>query len=502
MDQKQLYEKFQKESLYRHNLGSVLGHLGWDQQVMLPAGAHPQRQEQMVALSTMVHKLGVCREWGELVHQLYDIGEDKFDEYEWKNISESKRSIDESTKIPQELIEESARLAAQGHALWVEAKKKNDFSLFSGTLEKHLILRKKVAEILYPDKHPYDVCLDGFERGMNREYIDGVFAELKAGLVKLLDRIEKSPKDVKPFPDGPYPVGLQRELNREISERIGFDFECGRIDESAHPFSGGGHFTDVRITTRYEDGCFFNSLSSTVHETGHGMYEQGRMRGMHQDMPVSASLGLVVHESQALLWERMVSQGQPFWKHFGPEIVSTFPEKLSDFDPMDLYRACNRVVFQYIRINADEVTYPLHIILRYELEKELFEGSLKVEELPEAWNAKSHELLGFIPSTDSIGVLQDAHWSDGGFGYFPVYTLGAMYGAQLFHHAMRVIPGLESHCSNGDFSLLKKYLNENIHQKGRLYEARELLKKVTGEDLCAKKYLDYLDRKYSEIYGI
>ncbi len=496
------YENYVKQSREMATLGSILAHLGWDQQVMLPIEGHAHRQEQMVALSTILHKRSTDPQWGQLIKSLMEEGKDKFDSHQWRNLKESQKSFEESTKLPEELIIEMTKLSSAGHSLWVESKQKNHFPTFAPILKKFVQIRRQVAEILYPDRHPYDVCIDRFERNFNRQKIDPIFEQLRHSLVPLVKELQTNGDAPSKFTEGNYCTNKQRQLNRQISEAIGLDYSKARIDESAHPFSGGGHSTDVRITTRYEESSFFSSLSSTVHETGHGMYEQGLPVDQHDGLPVGESLGLVIHESQSLLMERMVSQGRPFWNAFGDEIRSHFPELLGELNNEEMYRRSNHVSFGLIRVDADELTYPLHIILRYEIEKALFDDEIKIDELPEAWNAKCHELMGFIPPTDSQGVLQDAHWSDGCFGYFPMYTLGAMYAAQFYHTCRQENPLLESDISKGNFHTLKNWLNQKIHKMGRLMDADELLLHVTGSDLNCEAYINYLSTKYREIYRL
>ena len=501
MSDSELYSKYVKQSRDMAIFGSIMAHLGWDQQVMLSSKGHSHRQEQMVALSALLHKKGTDSEWGTLLKNLIQKGQSSYSPHQWKNLTHSLRNFEESIKIPEELVTEMAKLASEGHNLWLEAKKNNHFPTFAPVIKKFIAFRRKIADIVYPDMHPYDVCLDSFERNYNRNKIDTVFSELKAGLVPLVKELQNSQHAPAVFPKTGYCTNQQRELNRFVSAQIGLDYEKARIDESAHPFSGGGHSTDVRITTRYESDSFFSSLSSTVHETGHGMYEQG-LPEEYSGLPVGESLGFIVHESQSLLMERMVCQGPSFWNFFGEKIRSAFPDALGDLSNEEMYRRCNRVDFGLIRIDADELTYPLHIILRYEIEKALFDNEIRIDELPEAWNAKCHELLGFIPPSDALGILQDVHWSDGSFGYFPMYTLGAMYGAQFYQACSENQGDLEDQLSNGNFEVLNSWLRKNIHQMGRLLDADELLHQVTGKDLDCAAYLDYLGKKYRAIYKL
>ncbi len=496
------YEDYCQRIRHLSTLGSIVSVLAWDQQVMLPKKGQEHRAKQIQSFSGLLHEMSTDKDLGKIITELYDSGPDSYSNAEWRNIEQSHRGYLESTRIPTKLVEESAALMCTGHTAWEEARAKDDFEGFAPVLQQWIDLKKRMAECLYPDKETYDVLLDGFERGLTQDWVDSVFDELQKGLLDLETRIESSQEDVPPFPSGPYSEEKQKEINRAVADQLGFDLERGRIDESAHPFSIGVHPGDVRVTTRYEKESFFTALSSLVHECGHGMYEQGLRTDDQQDLPVASTLGIMVHESQSLLWERMVCQGPSFWKHFYRLVQDKFPELLKDLSPSEFYRRVNRSTPCPIRINADEVTYPMHIILRYQLERDLFSGDLKIQDLPDAWNELSRKLVHINPKSNSEGVLQDSHWAGGAFGYFPVYTLGAMMGAQFYQQARQELPGLEDNFSTGNFSQLKRWLNERIHQKGSLLEARPLLEEVTGKDLDCQAYLSYLNAKYTEIYKL
>jgi carboxypeptidase Taq len=502
MKKQKAYEDYCQKNRHLSTLGSIVSVLAWDQQVMLPKEGQGHRAKQIQTFSGLLHEMSTDKELGQLIHQLYDSGPDCYSAYEWRNIEQSYRGYEESVRIPAKLVEQSAALMCTGHTTWEESRENNDFESFAPVLEEWIELKKKMADCLYPDKEPYDVLLDGFERGLTQDWIDSIFSELQVGLLKLETGIENSKEPIPPFPSGNYSEESQKKLNCIVAKQLGFNLGGGRIDESAHPFSIGVHPSDVRVTTRYETDSFFTSLSSLCHECGHGMYEQGLMTGEYEDLPVAATLGIMVHESQSLLWERMVCQGKPFWKKFHSLAQEIFPEKLQNLNHDDFYRRVNRSGPCPIRINADEVTYPMHIILRYQLERDLFRGSLKVKDLPCAWNELSKKLLHINPENNSQGVLQDSHWAGGAFAYFPVYTLGAMMGFQLYQKADQEIPDLNEKLGTGEFTILRNWLKERIHQQGTLLEARPLLKKVTGKDLDCQAYLSYLNQKYSELYKL
>ncbi|MBA2484422.1 MAG: carboxypeptidase M32, partial [Nitrosomonas sp.] len=303
------------------------------------------------------------------------------------------------------------------------------------------------------------------------------------------------------FLQGTFPVNKQEVLARKISKDIGFQFDCGRMDVSVHPFCGGSHPTDVRITTRYQENDFIESLYAVIHETGHGLYEQGRMQE-NRDLPVSESLTMGIHESQSLFWERMIAQSKSFCAYYFETIQATFPDNLQNMTVDSLYHAINTCQPGFIRVEADELTYPLHIIMRYEIEKGLFDASITVEDLPDVWNDMMMKYLGIKPPTDTLGVLQDSHWSSGAFGYFPSYTLGAIYACQFYQTMTDEIPDVEERIETGNFAPIKAWLNEKIHRQGSLYPPQELVRRVTGEPLNPDYFIDYLKRKYSAIYRL
>jgi carboxypeptidase Taq len=497
---KSKYQELSSELKRLNHLGGILGHLGWDMQSMLPKGSFAARQNQMTALTCILHEQSTSEELGALIYNLFDKGPKGFNEFEWKNICLSKRSFEESIKIPSELIKRRAQISGLGFQKWLEAKESNNYSIFAPLLQQYIDISRECSHYLDPEKHPYDVCLDGFERGFLSKDIDSIFNELKSGLSKIYTKISSSKQTIKPFPNKKFDINTQIKLIDEIVVTLGFDKSIGRVDTSEHPFTGGGHNTDVRMTTRYNENDLSSALLSIIHETGHAIYEQGRMNNEYQDTPVSMALGMVIHESQSLLLERRVGQSRAFAEYCFPIIKKYFPEQFAGWTSDDYYLTVNKVGPSELRIEADEITYPLHIILRYELEKDLFNHVVEVKDLNEAWNLKSKELLGFTPKSDSSGVLQDAHWGDGCFGYFPVYTLGAMAGSQMYDVCLKENPNLEDLFKQGNFFELKKWANDKVHSKGQLKSAKDLILDITGSPINVAKYLDYLNKKYKEVY--
>lgn len=332
--------------------------------------------------------------------------------------------------------------------------------------------------------------------------ITPVFDRLKQELIPFIHIIQEQVNQPDTsFLQGHFAVDRQEALARRISRDIGFDFEKGRMDVSVHPFCGGSHPTDVRITTRYKKSNFIDSLYAVIHETGHALYEQGRPYAWG-DVPASESLTMGIHESQSLFWERMIAQGKPFCSHYFAAIREVFPDNFQNVTIDAFYRALNTCKPDFIRVEADEVTYPLHIILRYEIERGLFDDTMQVDELPQIWNELMQKYLGIIPPSDALGVLQDSHWSSGAFGYFPSYTLGAMYACQFYRTLLREQPDTEDQIAAGNFAPIKAWLNDKIHRQGRLHTPQELVRQVTGESLNPDHFIDHLQHKYRDIYGL
>jgi carboxypeptidase Taq len=495
---KQLVLKLEERS----RLGGVMATMHWDQEVIMPKGASDNRSKQMAAFAGVLHEKSIDLDFGELIDTLVNADQSNFTKIEQCNIKEAKREYELETKIPKELIQEIAELSSLGHQIWSKAREENKFLDFAPTLERLIVLKKKWAAFAFPELDAYDANLDIYERGMRVEYLSPIFSKLKKELIPFIAEIQKSSFiPDSSFLKGDFSIEKQKALGLQISKNMGFNYEKGRMDTSVHPFCGGGHPTDVRITTRYQSGNFIESLFASIHETGHGLYEQGRMSGF-LDLPVSESLTMAIHESQSLFWERMVAQNKYFCEYYLNIFIETFPEKLSGVSLDSLYCAINQCEPSFIRVEADEVTYPIHIILRYEIEKDLFDGSITVKDLPDVWNSKMEEYLGIRPSSDSEGVLQDVHWSGGAFGYFPSYTLGAMYACQFYSKMLTDIGDILKEMKEGNFSNIKKWLNVNIHQKGRLYSTDDLILNITGKKLDPQFFIDYLKNKYSEIYKL
>ena len=494
------YQKLERRLEEISRLGGIMGILHWDQEVIMPNGAAESRASQMGVLAGTIHEKSTDPEMGKLLDALDK--ENSFTAFEQCNIREARREYDMETKVPKDLVMEMAELSSKGHQVWIKARSENKFSDFAPVLKQLVELKKRWAEYVSPEVSSYDANIDLYERGATMAKITPVFESLKSELIPLIRDIQES--DYKPnssFMKGNFLVDKQEALGRRISEDMGFVFDRGRMDVSVHPFCGGSHPTDVRITTRYRTDNFIESLYAVIHETGHGLYEQGRMKD-GRDLPASEALSMGIHESQSLFWERMIAQSPAFCNRYLPLIAETFPETFNTVSPEQLYEAVNVSEPSYIRVEADEVTYPMHVILRYEIEKGFFDGSVEIDTLPELWNSKMKEYLGIEPSSDTLGVLQDTHWSGAAFGYFPSYTLGAIYASQFYQTLQQDIPDLEYEIKSGNLATIRQWLNQKIHEKGRLLTVSDLVKQVTGDDLNPTVFLDYLKKKYRKIYRL
>ncbi|ELZ35473.1 carboxypeptidase M32 [Halorubrum distributum] len=479
-------------------VGSASGVLGWDQQVMMPEGGTPARSKQLSALSSVHHDMVTADETGELLDELDDA--DLTDE-QAAVVREVRREYERADAVPVELVEEISETGSEALQAWEEAKAEDDFDEFAPYLEKHVELKREYAEHIDPDRDPYEVLFEEFEPCLSMERAESILTELREALVPMIDEIRESDVElaVDTF-EGTFPEDEQEALSREALELVGYDFDRGRLDVSSHPFTSGNQF-DCRVTTRFDENDPLGAVGSTIHEFGHAQYNLG-LPQEHFGTPLGTSRDLSVHESQSRLWENHVGRSKAFWEEFLPVFQEHFPQT-EEATVRDAYEAFNQVYEDnLIRVEADELTYHLHIVIRFEIERDLIRGDLDVEDVPEVWNDKYEEYLGIRPDTDSEGCLQDIHWSHGNFGYFPTYSLGSVMAAQLFEAAEDEIDDLHGKIADGEFGDLHDWLGENVHQHGSRYETNELVVRATGEDFSADAFLDYVDEKYGELYGI
>lgn len=485
--------------LYRDKclLDSAAGLLGWDERTYLPPKGSAFRADQMALLAKMSHEMLTSPRIGD---RLGELASASLDSDEAVNVREIRRVHDRAVKVPSWLVEELARTTTRAQNVWQEARGKNDFASFAPWLEKIVALKREEAAAVGYKESPYDALLDEYEPGATARQITGIFHELRGELVPLVAEIADSGK--KPRKDlltREFPLDRQRLFGESAAAAIGFDFAAGRLDVTAHPFCSGIGPGDCRLTTRYAVREFNQGFFGILHEAGHGIYEQG-LDPDRFGTPLGQAASLGIHESQSRLWENQVGRGRPFWEHFFPRARQAFPGVLDDVALDDWLFALNAVERSFIRVEADEATYNLHIILRFELEQALVSGDLKPRDAAGAWSEKFRQFFDLTPPTDALGCLQDIHWSMGGLGYFPTYTLGNLFAAQFMAAARRDLPGLDDDFRRGQFDRLKSWLNASIHRQGQRHRAGELCRLVAGEPLSHRPLIDYLRGKAAEYY--
>lgn len=496
-------EKFRVLDEKITHYSSLIGLADWDQKVMAPKKGRNVFAKAAGSLKTEVFKLSVSEEMGSLLETLSEQeNESVLDVVTKAKVREYKTFYQKSKSIPADLFQEYAIITGQANDVWEEARDGNDFAKFLPYLEKIVEYKRKFAEIYGYENHPYDALLDEFEPGLTVEILDPLFAKLRESSVNLLNRIQQLGKPTRhEIFEQSFPIDKQKEFNRLILPLIGFDLEAGRLDETVHPFAQSVNIGDVRLTTRYLENNVRSALFGTIHEAGHGIYEQ-QINPEFEESVLQSGTSFGIHESQSRFLENMVGRSKEFWTYFYPRLQEHFPAQLANVSLDEFYRAVNSVSPSFIRVEADELTYNLHIMLRYEIEKGLIAGEIEAKDLPEIWNQKMQDYLGITPSTDTVGVLQDVHWSFGGIGYFPSYSLGNLYAAQILRTIEKDLPEFKSHIENGRFDVIQGWLKEKIHQYGKLYTPNELIVRVTGEELNADYLVEYLEKKYSEVYGL
>jgi len=481
---------------------SMIGALmGWDQQTYMPPKGAEERGEQMATLSRLVHEMATSDEVGKLLDELVPYAQTLDpDSDDARLIKLAKREYDKQTRVPAEKVAEYARVTTMAQGAWVQARSESNFALFQPHLEKIVELRREYASYFAPYDHVYDPLLDDFEPGLKTAEVQEIFARLRPQQVELIQAIATRPQVDDSFLHLKYDDQKQWNFGVEVATRFGYDWQAGRQDRSAHPFTTSFGIRDVRITTRVIEDQLPSALFGTMHETGHALYQQG-IDWKYRRSALGGAASLAVHESQSRMWENLVGRSRAFWRFFYPRLQEYFPQQLGNVSMEAFYKAINKVEPSFIRVEADEATYNLHIMLRLELEIALMEGSLEVKHLPEAWNTRMKEYLGITPPNDRLGVLQDIHWSGGMIGYFPTYALGNLISVQLWEKIQQDIPNLEEQIERGEFSALLGWLREKIHRHGSKFEPQELVEKVTGSKIDPQPYIRYLNTKYRDIYG-
>jgi carboxypeptidase Taq len=498
------YEALVKELREIGLLGSVGSLTAWDERTQLPPKGAGLRADQASLLARMVHERFTSPRIGDLLEEVQssDLVKERYGDPA-VNVREARRAYDRARKLPAWLVEEMSKTEVLAQQVWGEARKKNDYPMFRPWLEKTLELKRKEAEFVgYPSGDPYDALLDQFEPGATAESIRKTFDALRGPLVELIRRIVDSPRKAPvEILERHYPAAAQEALSREAAAAVGFDFQAGRLDVSLHPFCSGIGPGDTRMTTRYDEKYFGDAFFGVLHETGHGLYDQG-LPEEHFGTPRGEAVSLGIHESQSRMWENLVGRSRAFWRHFLPRARAAFGQTLAGVSEDDWYFAVNDVRPSLIRTESDETTYNLHVMLRFDIERAMLRKELSPADLPRVWNEKMKQYLGLTPPDDARGCLQDIHWSGGAIGYFPTYTLGNLYAAQFFEKARADLGDLDGQFARGEFAPLLHWLRENIHRHGKTYRAGELVERVTGKPLSAEPLLRHLRRKAAELYGV
>ena len=488
------YGKLLKRSREIALFTSAAEMLTWDLETCMPLKALEFRAGQLAHFGGEAHRLFTAKKVGDWISACEQHGF-AAESDEAANLREWRRSYDRATKLPTRLVEKLQRVCAHAREAWRQARERSEFRTFKPHLQKVLDLNLQMADCWGFPESPYDALVEGHEPGVRASQLRELFAELRPAIVAILGpAVERSAAVPRDLLRGNYPVAAQQALNRQVAEAIGFDFQAGRIDTTPHPFCSGLGPGDCRLTTRYNERDFTQSLYGILHEAGHGLYEQG-LPEQHHGTPLGMAASLGIHESQSRLWENHVGRGAAFWEHWHPIACQHFPE-LKKFLPAQISAAVNRVSPSFIRVEADQVTYDLHIILRFEIEVKLIERQLTVADVPGYWNEGFERMFGLKVPKDADGCLQDIHWSMGSLGYFPTYTLGNLNAAQLMQSARRGNPSLDGDLSAGRYETLLAWLRQQVHREGSCHRPRELMEKVTGERTGIRAHLDYLREKF------
>jgi carboxypeptidase Taq len=471
----------------------------WDQAVLMPPKGGPSRARASATLGGITHNRLTDPAIGELLAELED--DDSLDDVRTRSVQLLRREYDRETKVPADLVRELTETTNIAYQVWTEARPASDFAMFEPHLKKVVELKKQQADAIGYEAERYDALLDLYEPGMTSVEVEAMFEELVEGLRPIVDAVLEARRPRPEFLSRNYEVDKQQRFSQWLTRHIGFDAEAGRLDTSPHPFTIMVGQGDIRQTTRYSESDLPSSIYATLHETGHALYDQG-FPEQWQDLPVGGYASLGMHESQSRMWENQVGRSRDFSAFMLPELKKLFETEFGSVTPDEFFEGVNYPERSMIRVEADELTYNLHIVMRFELELALFRDELEVADLPEAWNDKMEQHLGIRPENDAEGVLQDMHWAGGMQGYFPTYSLGTIYSAALFDKAKKDLGGFEEEFRKGETSRLLEWLRTNIHSKGHMLDAKDLATKVLGEQPTAQPLLHYLKGKYSDIYSI
>lgn len=504
MDKPQAFKELKEFSTSIETYQSVLSLLHWDQETYMPSGAITPRSQQIAEMSSLIHEEKISKKFKNYLEKLVHLPSGKpkikgLTKMQLAALREWTYEFTRAVKLPTAFVKTFSQVTSEASQIWAVAKKSDNFKLFAPFLEKIINLSRQKAEILGFSDHPYDALLESYEPCMTTRKVETIFDGLQKELKSLLKKITSSRQIDDRFLHTKVNDEIQMEIGKLLLSKLPMDAAYSRLDISSHPFSMALHPHDSRITTRILPNAFMSNIFSILHEAGHSFYEMGLPLDFW-GTPLAHATSLSIHESQSRWWETLIGRSLPFWRYFYPHLQKALPNKLKKI-PLDrFYRAINKVTPSFTRVEADEVTYCLHVILRFEIEKDLISGKLLVADLPEAWNGKMKELLGIVPPNNRLGCLQDIHWSLGDFGYFPTYALGNLFSAHFFTAFLKQNSDWEERVASGDLSFVRDWLKGNIHKFGKLYNSDELAKKVTGKPLSETAYCTYLKKKYAEIY--
>ncbi|MEZ5015562.1 MAG: carboxypeptidase M32 [Flavipsychrobacter sp.] len=496
---KELYQDYKEINQKAADVNYASAVLGWDQEVFMPAKGFEHRGRQLATLASYSHELLTSEHYGNILEQL--LSKDGLREDELANVQLSKEDYDKETKLSTSLVERLTNQVSKSYDAWIRSRKENDYKVYVPELTNMLALTKEKADAYGYEGHVYDALLDEYEKGATVAMLEPIFSQVKEQLPPLLAKIKEAQQVESSFLYKNYPKDKQWDFSIAVLKKMGYDFDAGRQDLSEHPFTTSFSPNDVRVTTRVDENDFASLLWSSIHEGGHALYEQGLLAEQY-GLPLGEAASLSIHESQSRIWENNVGRSLLFWKHFYPELTGLFPDQLNGVDVNAFYKSINKVTPSLIRTESDELTYHFHVLIRYEIEKELLSGAINVADLAEVWNSRYQNYLGVSATNDKEGVLQDVHWAHGSFGYFPTYSLGSFYAAQFYKQAKKDMPDLEANIAIGSFKYFHQWLTNKVHVHGRKYRSEELCERITGEGLNLGAFMEYATTKYGNIYGI
>lgn len=497
MPRMRVYDKYRNKMRKVADINHAIAVLSWDKEVNLPKESAPHRSQQVATLAGMSHNEFVHPDFGQMLERLSRMK--SLSPKEAKNVDVTLDAYRKATKFTEDFVIRKSKIESTAYHAWLKAREANDYAVFKDALKDLVELKKEESKKLKDADHPYDPLLDIYEPGLTVAQLEPIFTGIKKDLKKLIKKIKKKKQIKNGFLRKKYNWDTQWEFGLDILQNMGYDFDKGRQDLSAHPFTTSFSPTDVRVTTRVDENDFAYMLWSTIHEGGHALYEQG-LSVEDYGLPSGSFISLSIHESQSRLWENHVGRSLDYWTFWYPSLKGEFPKNLKKVSLEQFYAGINRIAPNLIRTEADELHYHFHVLIRYEIEKGLIEGSIDTENLDTIWNEKYQEYFGISAEDANNGILQDVHWGHGSFGYFPTYSLGSFYAAQFFNQASKDISKLNKKLAKGKTGPLLKWLRENIHQHGRRYEADELCNMITGESLNVDHFLQYANDKFLNIY--